>query len=247
VRGDLERVNIPELAGQRVFQLLAGRLEPLVSQRGQRRRAVLPAREGIEEPPPADAEQVRDHHRDLQQRVLEDFLHPGLVPRLVLGQPGPGAGQHPQVPHRLRRHERAAQHAPLVQLGEPHAVGPVALAPSGQVLHIAGVDQPYLQAGRLGQVVPDAPVIRGALQHQPLDPLPGTRVHTIPDPLATSIAAARSTTRAWSSDASAPAPSCSAAVPAPGSFFLAAIAASLSLACQQERGCPGSGTGESRI
>ena len=30
-------------------------------------------------------------------------------------------------------------------------------------------------------------------------------------------------------------------------FFPAAIAASLSLACQQERGCPGSGTGESRI
>ena len=88
-----------------------------------------------------------------EQRVFQDFLHPGLVPGLVLGQPGPGAGQRPQVPDRLRRHERAAQHPPLVQLAVPNAVEPVAFAPPGQVLHVAGVDQPHFQPGRLGQVI----------------------------------------------------------------------------------------------
>ena len=34
-----------------------------------------------------------------------------------------------------------------------YAVQPVAFAPPGQVLDVAGVDQPHLQAGRLGQVV----------------------------------------------------------------------------------------------
>ena len=177
VRADLEGVDVAEPAGQRVLQLLAGGLQPRVAERGQRRRAAFPGDQGVQEPAAAGPEQVRDHHRDLQQRVLEDLLHPGLVPRLVLGQPGPGAGQRPQVPDRLRRHERAAQHAPLVQLAVPDAVEPVAFAPPGQVLDVAGVDQPHLQPGRLGQVIPDAPVIAGALQHQPLDALAAQVVH----------------------------------------------------------------------
>src|ERR1022692_2625387 len=87
---------------------------------------------------------------DLQQGVLEDLLDPVLVPDLVLGQPGPGTGQRPQIPDSFRRHERAAQHPPLVQLAQPHAVFPVGFAPAGQVLHVPGVDQPHLQASRLG-------------------------------------------------------------------------------------------------
>ena len=124
---------------------LAGGLQPPVPERGQRRRAALPGDQGVQEPPAAGAEQVGDHHRDLQQRVLEDLLDPVLVPGLVLGQPGPGAGQRPQVPDCLRRHERAAQHPPLVQLAQPHAVFPVGFAPAGQVLDVPGVDQPHLQ------------------------------------------------------------------------------------------------------
>jgi hypothetical protein len=63
--------------------------------------------------------------------------------------------------------------------------------------------------------------------------LPGTRVHTIPDPLATSIAAAYVTTSTRSSAtsaASSPGPDGAAGDPGAGSllafFFLAAIAAS---------------------
>ncbi len=57
---------------------------------------------------------------------------------------------------------------------------------------------------------------------------PGTRVHAIPDPFATSIAAAYSTTCVSSSATSAPSPPCPG-TPAPSALsFLAAIAASLS-------------------
>ena len=59
---DLEGVDVAELAGERLLQLLAGGLEPRVAERGQRRRAALPGHEGIEEPPPAGPEQVGDHH-----------------------------------------------------------------------------------------------------------------------------------------------------------------------------------------
>ena len=257
VQRDLGGVDVAEPAGQRLLQLRPAGLKPVVAERGQCLRAALSRDQGVQEPAAAGAEQVRDHHRDLQQRVFEDLLHPGLVPGLVLGQPGPGPGQRPQVPDRLRRHERPPQHAPLVQLAVPHAVGRVALAPPRQVLDVAGVDQPHLQPGRLGQVIPDAPVVGRGFQYEPLDALgaqvvhqrghlpeggpylphllppavgrdPGTRVHTIPNPFATSIAAAYSTTCVNSSATSAPSPPCPG-TPAPSALsFLAAIAASLS-------------------
>ena len=173
VRADLKRVDVAEPAGQRGFQLLAGSLQPRVAERGQRRRAAFPGNQGVQEPAAAGAEQVGDHHRDLQQRVLQDLLHPVLVPCLVLGQPGPGAGQRPQVPDRLRRHERAAEHAPLVQLAVPYAVEPVALAPAGQVLDVAGVDQPHLQPGRLGQVITPVGRRRGGCGSGPFPATPG--------------------------------------------------------------------------
>ncbi len=95
MRGDLEGVDLAEPAGERAGQLLAGGAEPPVAQRGQRRGAALAGDQGVQEPPPAGPEQVGDHYRDLQQRVLEDLLHPVLVPHLVLDQPGPGPGQRP--------------------------------------------------------------------------------------------------------------------------------------------------------
>ena len=133
VRFDLQRVNVAEPAGQRVLQLPPGGLQPYVSQRGQRRRAALPGDQGVQEPRP-----LAPNRSEITTEIFSSdplgSLHPGPVPRLVLGQPGPGAGQRPQVLDRLRRHERAAQHRPLVQLAVPHAVGAVALARLGRCL-----------------------------------------------------------------------------------------------------------------
>jgi hypothetical protein len=89
VHRDLGGVDAAEPAGQRGLQLGGAGLEPAVAERGQRLRAALPGGEGVQEPAPAGPEQAGDHRRDLHQRVLEDLLHPGLVPGLVLGQPGP--------------------------------------------------------------------------------------------------------------------------------------------------------------
>jgi hypothetical protein len=83
VRLDLEGVDAAEPPGERLLQLLAAGLEPRVAGRGQRPGAALPGHERIQEPPPAGPGQAGDHRRDLQQRVFEDLLHPGLV----LGQP----------------------------------------------------------------------------------------------------------------------------------------------------------------
>ena len=132
-----------------------------------------PGRQRLQEPPAAAAHQVRDHCGDLQQRVLQDLLDPVLVPDPVIGQVRPQPGQRPQVPDGLRRHERAAQHAPFVQLAQPHAVQPVGLGPAGQVPDVAGVDQPHFQARRLRQVIPDPPVVAGGLR-APAAPRPGT-------------------------------------------------------------------------
>ena len=73
---------------------------------------------------------------------------------------------------------------------------------------------------------------------------PGTRVHTIPNPFATSIPAANSTTWVTSSDTSAASPPC-ACTPSPAlsafafAFFLAATAASLSSGNQQDEAARG--------
>ena len=57
------------------------------------------------------------------------------------------------------------------------AIFPVGFAPAGKVLSLPGVDQPHLQASGLRQVIPDPPVIRGALEHQPLDALAPQVIH----------------------------------------------------------------------
>ena len=131
--------------------------------------------------------------------------------------------------------------------------------------------QPAQARATPGMDASDAPVIGRRFEHQPLDALahqmvhqrghlaemgvptrqtfcrrrpardPGTRVHTIPNPFATSIPAANSTTWVTSSDTSAASPPC-ACTPSPAlsafafafAFFLAATAASLSSGNQQD-------------
>src|ERR1019366_3686932 len=170
---DLEAVDVAEPAGQGGLQLGLAGAQPVIAERGQRGGAALAVHQGLQEPAAAGAHQVRDHAGDLQQCVLQDLLDPVLVPDPVLGQPGPQPGQRPQVTDRLRRHERAAQHAPLVQLAQPHAVQPVALGPARQVLDITGVDQPHLQPRRVRQVITPVGRRRGTCGAGPFPATPG--------------------------------------------------------------------------
>ncbi len=116
MRADLEGVHVAEPAGGRGGE--RGGAAFSVDQGAGNRRPMIPNRSEIT--------------TEIFSSVLEDLFDPVLVADLVLGQPGPGPGQRPQIPDALRWHERAAQHPPLVQLAQPHAVFPVASAPAGQ-------------------------------------------------------------------------------------------------------------------
>ena len=114
---------------------------------------------------------IGEHGRDLDQRVLEQLLHPLLDPGPVLDQVEASPGQVPHGAHRLGGHERGRDHRLLGQLGQPHRIQLVGLGPARHVLHLRGVDQPHRQAGGLQQVEERPPVIRGRLDDDALDAL----------------------------------------------------------------------------
>jgi hypothetical protein len=99
------------------------------------------------------------------------LLQPLLVAGAVGGQVGTQPGVLPQPADLGGWDERGPQHAPLVQLGQPHRIQLVGLGPARQVLDVVGVDQPHHQAPRLQQVDERPPIVGGGLHHDPLDPL----------------------------------------------------------------------------
>jgi hypothetical protein len=74
------------------------------------------------------------------------LLQPLHVPAALAGQVGPQPGVVPQPADLGRWDERGPQHAPLVELGQPHRIQLVGLGAARQVLDVAGVDQPHHQA-----------------------------------------------------------------------------------------------------
>jgi hypothetical protein len=130
--------GVAEPAGERVGQLPGGGLQLGVAERGQRRRAALAGDQGAGNRRPLAPNRPEITTEIFSSASSRIFPGPVLVPDLVLGQPGPGPGQRPQIPDRLGRHERARDAAPLVQLAQPHAVFPAACAPAGQVPDVPG-------------------------------------------------------------------------------------------------------------
>ena len=70
----------------------------------------------------------RGHRGQLDPGVFQELLQPLHLPGPFAGQPGAGPGQVPQLPDRLRRHERAAHQPVRPELGQPLGVGDVGLA-----------------------------------------------------------------------------------------------------------------------
>ena len=105
VQRDLGGVDVSEPAGQRLVQLRLAGLEQVVAERGQRRRGPFPATRASRNRRPLTPNRSEITTEIFSSASSRIFFHPGLVPRLVLSQPGPGPGQHPQVPDRLRGHE----------------------------------------------------------------------------------------------------------------------------------------------
>ena len=109
------------------------------------------------------------------------LLQPLLVPGALLSQVDPQPGQVPQPADLSRRDKRGPQHAPLVQLAQPHRIQLVGLGPTRDLLDVPRVDQPHQQPVGLEQVHKRPPVIRRGLHHDPLDPLADQTVGQLHD------------------------------------------------------------------
>ncbi len=81
------------------------------------------------------------------------------------------AGQRTQPSDLLRRHETARDHAPLGDLGQPHAVGSIRLRPAGQRLDLLGVQQVAVEPLGLQPEERRLPVIRRCLHHHRRHPM----------------------------------------------------------------------------
>ncbi|WP_254650510.1 hypothetical protein [Streptomyces sp. GbtcB7] len=115
---------------------------------GQGARIAFSGDQGIEHGSPRHAEQVRDDVGQFDLCVLQSLVHAVLVPGAFLDEHGAGSGVVPQLPHRLRRDERGADHAAFGKLG-----------------------QPAVQAASLQQVEERAPVRARGFHDHPLDAL----------------------------------------------------------------------------
>jgi hypothetical protein len=100
-----ERVVITEVAGQRLNQLRDLRAHPRLGHLGQHLRVAFAVDQRRQHRPPGDPKDVGGHRRQLDPGVFELLLQPLRLAGAFGGQGGPVAGQIPQLPDRLRRHE----------------------------------------------------------------------------------------------------------------------------------------------
>jgi hypothetical protein len=155
--------------------------QPATGQLGQRLGVALPGDQRLQHGPPGDAEDVGGHRPKLDQGVLQQLLQPLLVAGALGGQVSAQPGVVPQPADLSRRDERGPQHAPLVEPGQPDGIQLVGLGAPRQVLDVAGVDQPHLEAAGFQQVEERPPVVGGGLHHHPLDPLADQLVGQLQD------------------------------------------------------------------
>jgi hypothetical protein len=172
------RVVVGEEPAQRLFEPLGVLACPALGQLRQRSRIALSGDQRVHHRPPGDAVQFREHRRDLDLGVLEQFFDALLFAGAVLPQGAAVAGEVAQPSDVGRMHQRGSAHAPLGHLGQPHRVGPIRLGPARHVLDLAGVDQPAVKPLGLQQVIHPLPVGTRRLHHHPLHPpLPQPRHH----------------------------------------------------------------------
>ncbi len=150
--------------------------QPAPGQCGEHLGIALAGDQRVEHGPSRDPQDIGGRARELDAGVLQQLLDALLVAVALLRQVDPQPGV--VVPHAdlRRRDERGAEHVPLVQLGQPDRIERVGLGPAGDLLDVAGVDQPGRQPAPCKQVHGGAPVVGGGLHHDPLDALAGQLV-----------------------------------------------------------------------
>jgi len=147
-----------EVPGEGLLERLALGGEPAPCQRCERLRVGVPAYQCGHHLPSGDPEDVAGHHTEFDLGVLQQLLHPLLLRGPDPHQIDPVAGQIPHPANLRRGHKTRADHLPFGDLAQPHRVQLVRLGPPGQVLDVAGVDQPDLQPLGLQQIEHRIPV-----------------------------------------------------------------------------------------
>ena len=150
-------VVVPEAASQRLAQLgdlvaqhALGHLRELLG-------VAFAGDERLEHQATRDAEDVGGDDIQLDAGVFEGLLDPLELRGAGLGEPLAVAGQVPQLPDRLRRHEAAAPKAVLEQLRDPFGVEDVALA-AREDPQMLGVDELLVETSVLQHVPHRLPV-----------------------------------------------------------------------------------------
>ena len=174
-RADHERVVGLEAALQRLAQRGELRAQPALGQLGEHARGrSCPTTSASSIARPDSPRMSRGDAVELDAGVLERLVQPvGLA--LALGDLRLAiAGQRPQPPLRLGRHEAAAQQPGLHQLAQPLRVADVGLA-ARHVLDVAGVAQRQLEV--VLEHVPDRlPIDAGGLHRHVRDRVRGQPV-----------------------------------------------------------------------
>jgi hypothetical protein len=139
-----EAVMCADVAAQGFEHLGTAGLDPQAHAGEQLFRIGLSADDGLQDCPATLAREVAEHNAELEIGVLQDLfdaLHVGAaLTHELLARAGEGA----RFLHRHGRHETGADQPMGEQIGEPHGVVDVGLAP-GHVLDVRGVGQHQLE------------------------------------------------------------------------------------------------------
>jgi hypothetical protein len=140
---------VGEMPRERLFQGGDLAAQARACQLSQRRGITTAVDQRGHHRPSGHPEQIADHDRQLDLRVLQKLFGPVAFGAGCRDQIDSIPGQVPQHPDRRWRYEAGPDHLPLGDLAQPDRVQPVCLRPAGQMLDIAGVDQPHVETVRL--------------------------------------------------------------------------------------------------
>ncbi len=158
---------IVELAGQRLHQRIVLGDQPATGETGQCLRASLSTGQRLQHGASRGAEEVGGHRREFDLCVLQHLLDALPVTAAFADEDRAEPGQVAQFPDRSGRHEGRPEHTPLGELAQPHRVELVGLGTARDVLDVASVGQPALQAAGFEEVEPRLPVAARRLHDHP--------------------------------------------------------------------------------
>src|SRR5215208_927346 len=123
--------------------------------------------ESIEHHPSGDPQHLAGHRGELYPGLLQDLLQALNLPGALLYLRLAVAGEIPELPDLLRRHEAGTYQPVLKELADPLGVFDVGL-PAGDILEVVSIQKPALEV-LFKQIVDRLPVNTGGLHAHHFD------------------------------------------------------------------------------